>query len=368
MHGRTTYTDPTLRSNWAGMHAAGLARCAYHFGHPGTDAVAQANYFVAAVKAVGGCVHRCCAPWSVPCAPCNPHPLLRRRPLQLGRFEDAAADAGPRGDGRGVPCSCLGVGSVFHGPGQGANGPGSPPSFSCSTAATGDPPWQALTGRPGIIYAGYYFCACAYAAACSAVGSLTLTCPPPAACLQGWTRWATPRATWARRSGSRPTLRRPPSRAPGAAGPFGSTTTTVRARKWAGHSPGAPLPACCLLQGRSPASAATSTSTTSRARRRSWRRSASPKEGRGAVAAATTAWPVYQFSSEKVPGRMPRRPGRGTCPPTVYIPAVSQSTELTGRRKTQSASRLSFSRLTWSAAALSSINFIVCLVHWCRSS
>ena len=37
------------------MHTNGLTRCAYHFGHPGTDAVAQANYFVAAVKAVGGC-------------------------------------------------------------------------------------------------------------------------------------------------------------------------------------------------------------------------------------------------------------------------------------------------------------------------
>src|SRR5262249_28738729 len=41
----TTYTDPTFATNWAGMKSAGLIRGAYHFGRPGIDPVAQANYF-----------------------------------------------------------------------------------------------------------------------------------------------------------------------------------------------------------------------------------------------------------------------------------------------------------------------------------
>src|SRR6059058_3562356 len=41
----TTYTDPTFATNWPQMKSAGLFRGAYHYGHPGTDAVAQANYF-----------------------------------------------------------------------------------------------------------------------------------------------------------------------------------------------------------------------------------------------------------------------------------------------------------------------------------
>lgn len=71
-----TYTDPSFNANWAGSHAAGLTRGAYHFGkevmaaffsplhvpvdvyrvlgHPSMDAVAQANYFVDAVNAAGG--------------------------------------------------------------------------------------------------------------------------------------------------------------------------------------------------------------------------------------------------------------------------------------------------------------------------
>ncbi len=32
----------------------GLVRGAYHFGHPGTDAVAQAQFFVQHVRAAGG--------------------------------------------------------------------------------------------------------------------------------------------------------------------------------------------------------------------------------------------------------------------------------------------------------------------------
>ena len=50
----TTYTDPYLHQNWANMQSAGLVRGAYHYGHPGTSATAQAQYFVNAVQAAGG--------------------------------------------------------------------------------------------------------------------------------------------------------------------------------------------------------------------------------------------------------------------------------------------------------------------------
>ena len=50
----TTYSDPYFKANWANMKAAGLVRGAYHYGHPGTSATAQAQYFVNAVKAAGG--------------------------------------------------------------------------------------------------------------------------------------------------------------------------------------------------------------------------------------------------------------------------------------------------------------------------
>jgi lysozyme len=50
----TTYTDPSFAANWAGMRAAGLIRGAYHFGHPGSDAVTQADRFVNVVRPVGG--------------------------------------------------------------------------------------------------------------------------------------------------------------------------------------------------------------------------------------------------------------------------------------------------------------------------
>lgn len=50
----TTFTDAYLKANWAGMKSAGLVRGAYHYGHPSTSATAQAQYFVNAVKAAGG--------------------------------------------------------------------------------------------------------------------------------------------------------------------------------------------------------------------------------------------------------------------------------------------------------------------------
>jgi len=50
----TGYTDATFRANWANSRAAGIAvRGAYHFGHPGTNAVAQADHFVDTVGSVG---------------------------------------------------------------------------------------------------------------------------------------------------------------------------------------------------------------------------------------------------------------------------------------------------------------------------
>src|SRR5437868_13951686 len=45
-----TYTDPTFTTNWAGMRAAGLLRGAYHFGHPGDDAVSQADRFCDTIR------------------------------------------------------------------------------------------------------------------------------------------------------------------------------------------------------------------------------------------------------------------------------------------------------------------------------
>ena len=50
----TTFTDAYFSKNWSGMKAAGLVRGAYHYGHPGESATAQAQYFVNAVKAAGG--------------------------------------------------------------------------------------------------------------------------------------------------------------------------------------------------------------------------------------------------------------------------------------------------------------------------
>jgi lysozyme len=41
----TSFVDSRFASNWAAMKNNGLIRGAYHFGRPGTDPVAQANHF-----------------------------------------------------------------------------------------------------------------------------------------------------------------------------------------------------------------------------------------------------------------------------------------------------------------------------------
>jgi lysozyme len=50
----TTYTNPYFATNWSRMKSAGLIRGAYHFGRPGTDPTTQANRFVNVVKPVSG--------------------------------------------------------------------------------------------------------------------------------------------------------------------------------------------------------------------------------------------------------------------------------------------------------------------------
>jgi GH25 family lysozyme M1 (1,4-beta-N-acetylmuramidase) len=50
----TTYTDPQFSANWSHMKSAGLIRGAYHFGRPGTDPTAQADYFCNVVKPTSG--------------------------------------------------------------------------------------------------------------------------------------------------------------------------------------------------------------------------------------------------------------------------------------------------------------------------
>jgi GH25 family lysozyme M1 (1,4-beta-N-acetylmuramidase) len=50
----TTYTNPDFATNWARMKSAGLIRGAYHFGHPSVDPVAQANYFCNVVQPTHG--------------------------------------------------------------------------------------------------------------------------------------------------------------------------------------------------------------------------------------------------------------------------------------------------------------------------
>ncbi len=50
----TTYTDPKFATNWAGAKSAGLIRGAYHFAHPGTDPVAQADFFINTVNPTSG--------------------------------------------------------------------------------------------------------------------------------------------------------------------------------------------------------------------------------------------------------------------------------------------------------------------------
>lgn len=50
----STYTDPNFSTNWPRMKSAGLVRGAYHYGRPGTDAVAQARHFVNVVNPTSG--------------------------------------------------------------------------------------------------------------------------------------------------------------------------------------------------------------------------------------------------------------------------------------------------------------------------
>ena len=50
----TTYTDPNVNANIAGMKAHGIIPGAYHFGHPGSDATTQANHFTGVVKSANG--------------------------------------------------------------------------------------------------------------------------------------------------------------------------------------------------------------------------------------------------------------------------------------------------------------------------
>jgi lysozyme len=50
----TTYTDSRFASNWAAMKSAGLVRGAYHFGRPGSDPVTQANRFCDVVRPTTG--------------------------------------------------------------------------------------------------------------------------------------------------------------------------------------------------------------------------------------------------------------------------------------------------------------------------
>ena len=101
----TTYLDPTLGANWAGMRANGIVRGAYHFGHPGTSAINQAHFFVNSVTGAGG--------------------FHNSSSLQLVLdLEDA--------DGQSPAVVWAWV-----------------QAFMAEI--------QSLTGRPGIIYTGYYF-------------------------------------------------------------------------------------------------------------------------------------------------------------------------------------------------------------------
>jgi lysozyme len=50
----TTYTNPYFATNWARIKSAGLIRGAYHFGRPGTDPVVQANKFCDVVRPTTG--------------------------------------------------------------------------------------------------------------------------------------------------------------------------------------------------------------------------------------------------------------------------------------------------------------------------
>ena len=50
----TTYTNPYFATNWARIKAAGLIRGAYHYARPNTDPVTQANFFCNTVQPISG--------------------------------------------------------------------------------------------------------------------------------------------------------------------------------------------------------------------------------------------------------------------------------------------------------------------------
>lgn len=50
----TTFTDAFINQNIAGMKKNGIIPGAYHFAHPGSDATTQANHFTSVVKAANG--------------------------------------------------------------------------------------------------------------------------------------------------------------------------------------------------------------------------------------------------------------------------------------------------------------------------
>jgi GH25 family lysozyme M1 (1,4-beta-N-acetylmuramidase) len=50
----TTYTDPQFSTNWSHMKSAGLIRGAYHFGRPGSNPTTQADYFCNVVHPTSG--------------------------------------------------------------------------------------------------------------------------------------------------------------------------------------------------------------------------------------------------------------------------------------------------------------------------
>ena len=50
----TGYSDPTFATNYEGMLDAGMIRGAYHFAQPESDAATQAQFFVSTVRSAGG--------------------------------------------------------------------------------------------------------------------------------------------------------------------------------------------------------------------------------------------------------------------------------------------------------------------------
>jgi lysozyme len=50
----TTYRNPYFAGNWANIKSAGIIRGAYHFGHPGSNPTTQADFFINTVSPVHG--------------------------------------------------------------------------------------------------------------------------------------------------------------------------------------------------------------------------------------------------------------------------------------------------------------------------